>query len=103
MLSLADQASRTGLTEVYRHIYPLGSKLIHATLSGLAMHFVPEEDPHRLAAPPTLHYCGEALIGTHLCLISVTRTLSQLVEIESAPPLNELENSFRYAWTNDDY
>ena len=97
-LSLADRAVRTNLIEPYRHIYPIGSRLVHATALGLAMHFSPEEDPHRLAAPPTLLYCGEALVGTHLCIISVTRTLSQAVEVEPTPPLDELERNFQYAW-----
>jgi len=97
-LSLADRASRTDLIEPYRHIFPLGSKLMHATVSGLAMHFVPDEDSHRLAAPPTIHNSGEALIGTHLCLIAVTRTLSQAVGIEPEHPSDELQKDFRYVW-----
>jgi Family of unknown function (DUF5677) len=97
-LNLADRADRANLIEQYRHIYPLGSKLMHATVSGLSMHFSQDEDPYRLAAPPTLHYCGEALIGTHLCVISITRTLSRAVEIEPTPSFRELDRDFRYAW-----
>jgi hypothetical protein len=62
------RAAKTGFGEEYRLIYPMGNKLLHGTIGGMAMHAGETEDA-RVPPPPSLKYCKEALFGAHMCAI----------------------------------
>lgn len=97
-LNLADRATRTDFQEAYKLVYPLGSKLMHGTMGALGMHFKPEEDEDRIAIPPSLEWCGHALIGGHLCVLRMVDTLRQTFNDEPQPSFDELASDFAGAW-----
>ena len=99
-LNLADRATRTGLQAHYKIIYPLASKLFHGALSGMVMHYEPEEDPHRLAVPPSLEWCGPSLNGGHALSVEMLKTLTRALNTQSEPSCAELEQDYKKVWQN---
>ncbi len=97
-LNLAERAIRTDSTESYKLIYPLTSGLLHGSVAGMALHYSPEEDTHRLAVPPSLEWSGEALIGGHGLALRMANTFSQAFDVASNPPNAELEGDYRTVW-----
>ena len=97
-LNLADRATRTDFTEEYKLIYPLTSRLFHGSLAGMKLHYDPDEDPHRLAVPPSLEWSGETLICGHGIALRMANTFSQAFGVESNPPYAELERDYKTVW-----
>ena len=97
-LDLGSRAAKTGFTEAYKLIYPLGSQLIHGTFGGLAMHFDSTQASARISPPPSLNWCEQALAGGHVCLYRIVLTLSLTVNVEPSPSLAQLKDDFDYAW-----
>lgn len=98
LLDLGSRAAKTDFHEPYRIIYPLSSRLVHGTFGGLAMHFDPEEDESRIGVPPSLKYCGEALVGGHLCAVKVIETLARTFGVDPCIPIQKLVDDFHYVW-----
>ena len=101
-LNVADRAARTNLIEEYRLIYPLTSRLFHGSVAGMALHYEPDEDQHRLNTPPTLKWSNGALIGGHAMALRMTLTFSQAFNVESNPPYAELEADYKRVWKKPD-
>jgi hypothetical protein len=97
-LDLGSRAARTGFTEAYKLIYPLGSQLIHGSFGGLAMHLDATHEGVRISPPPSLNWCEQALVGAHMCLYRVTATLSLTFDVEPSPTLAQLKADYEYAW-----
>jgi len=97
-LDLGARAVAIGFHEEYKLINPLASKLLHGSLSGMAMHYQPDEDPHRLAVPPSLKWCSDSLIGGHLSALKMAQTLARTFNKDTSPPFAELEADYRTAW-----
>jgi hypothetical protein len=97
-LDLGTRAAKTDFLESYRTINPLASQILHGSIGGLAMHFDLDEDVHRIAVPPSLDYCGEALVGGHLCMVKIVETLTRTFGTKPCHPVEELVRDFHYAW-----
>lgn len=97
---LGARAAKTGFQEAYKLIYPMGSKLIHGTFGALAMHFDVDGDECRIALPPSLKYCAQALVGAHMCLLRIVDTVSKVFNVNPFPPLAELIADYEDAWRN---
>ncbi len=97
-LNLADRSIKTDFEEVYRLIYGLGSKLTHGTIGGLSMHFKPADDVHRIDVPPSLDWCGEALIAGHLCTLRMVGTLCDTFGVESNPTREDIAKDYHAVW-----
>ena len=96
--NLASRAAKTDFQETYRIINPLASSLMHGTMAGLVMQIDANEDEDRIAVPPSVSYCGEALIGGHLCLVKVVETLAKTFAVKPCPAIERLCEDFHYAW-----
>lgn len=97
-LALDVRASRTDFQEAYRLIYPLGSKLIHGTIGGLALHSDRNEPSARVGVPPSLMLCKEALIPAHLCAVKMAETVSNSVEQQPPHSIANLTTDYHYSW-----
>lgn len=95
---LAARSAKTEFQEVYRLIYPIGSKLMHGTIGGLGLHFKPDQDVHRIDVPPALDWCGEALLAGHLCILRMVGTLCDTFQEESNPTREEINKDFHAVW-----
>jgi len=78
-LDLGSSAEKTDFQEAYRLIYPWASQMFHGSFGGLSKHFDLEQDQHRIEVPPSLNWCGGALIGGHLCTVRVVETQGMTV------------------------
>lgn len=97
-LDLGARAARTGFSEAFRLINPISSELIHGTFGGLARHFDLTEDEHRIAIPPSMEYCAEALFGGHMCVLKMVETLANSFGWEPCNSVEKLVQDFYYAW-----
>ena len=97
-LNLAERAIRTDFEEHYKLIYPLTSRLLHGSVAGMALHYDPDEDPHRLAVPPSLEWSNGALVGGHAIALCMAGTFSQAFGVESNPPYAELKRDYKTVW-----
>jgi hypothetical protein len=98
---LAARAAITGFADSYAYLQPVGSQFIHGTFGGLAALFEPGEDVDRIAVPPSLKWCRQALVSGHLYTLKALATLASAFDVEpAAPPVRELEQDYRYAWGN---
>jgi hypothetical protein len=93
---LRARASQTDFQEAYKLIYPLGNKLLHGTIGGLAMHA--NQDSARIDVPPSLKYCKMALMGGHMCAVEAVETISKATGQEPSPPLTVLIKDYGSAW-----
>jgi hypothetical protein len=100
-VSLDVRASRKDFQEAYRLIYPMGSKLTHATIGGMAMHADRNTSSARISVPPSLMLCKEALIPTHLCAVKMVETVSNVMTQEPSHSIASLAADFHYAWGTD--
>jgi hypothetical protein len=92
------RAAKTGFEEEYRLIYPMGNKLLHGTVGGMAMHAREDDDSGRVPPPPTLKYCQEALFGAHTCAVRVVKTVSEVMNRQPTPTHDVLTKDFEHAW-----
>jgi hypothetical protein len=99
---LAARSAMTGYEEEYRLINPIASSFVHESMWGLMRHFEPQHDEHRVDVPPSLNWCGQALVGAHACSIKTLRTLSRAVDIEPNPTCEQVEDDFRRAWQRNE-
>lgn len=97
-IDLSARAARTGFADVYRLINPISSQLIHGTFGGLARHFDLTEDEDRIAIPPSIRYCGEALSGGHACTMQMVETLAKAFNWTPCNPITTLQEDFHRAW-----
>jgi Family of unknown function (DUF5677) len=97
-LNLADRAARTGFAQTYKLINPLSSALIHGTFGGLARHFDMSMDEDRIALPPSLKYCAEALVAGHACTCQIVETIAKTFGWEPVHTIESLVQDFHYAW-----
>ena len=97
-LNLHDRAIRTDFTEPYRWNYYSMSHLIHGSVSGMVFHYDPDEDPDRLALPPSLKWSKQALFGGHAMAVCMVYTFCQAFNVESNPPYAELEQDCKTVW-----
>ena len=98
LLALDVRASRTDFQEAYRLIYPMGSKLTHATSGGMAMHADRNASSARIGVPPSLMLCKEALIPTHLCAVKMVETVSSVMAQEPSHSIASLAADYHHAW-----
>jgi hypothetical protein len=96
-LNLRERADLTDFEEAYRLIYFQGSQLVHGTVGGLVMQST-LEDERRIAAPPSLQLCDQALTGAHLCVVRMVDTLCRTFDVESKPSYTELLDEFHTTW-----
>jgi hypothetical protein len=97
-VALDVRASKTEFHEAYRLIYPLGSKLTHATIGGMAMHADRHASSARVGVPPSLMLCREALIPTHLCAVKIVETVSNVMAQQPSHSVASLAADYHYAW-----
>ncbi len=97
-LNLADRAKAVGMADLYRMVNPLSSSFIHGTIGGLSKHFDVAADMDRIAVPPSLEYCAQALIAGHQLLLFTIETLSKTFGWEPVHSLDSLVADFKYAW-----
>lgn len=97
-LDLGARASKAGFALEFKLINPVSSQLIHGTFGGLAQHFNVTKDLDRLAVPPSMTWCAQALIGAHVCLLKVIDTLSKTFALQPCYPVPTLFQEFEHAW-----
>lgn len=97
-LNLAERSEKVGLAGLYRMVNPLSSGFIHATIGGLSKHFDVASDPDRIAVPPSLAYCSQALVAGHQLLCFVVETLAKTFGWEPVHSVASLVDDFKYAW-----
>lgn len=97
-LNLADRAKAVGMADLYRMVNPLSSSFIHGTIGGLSKHFDVAADMDRIAVPPSLVYCAQALVACHQLLLFTIETLSKTFGWEPVHSLASLVADFKYAW-----
>jgi len=101
-VALDARAAKTGFQDEYKLIYPIGNKLLHATIGGMAMHAQhPVARFCRIAVPPSLEYCKLALLGAHTCGVKIITTVSKVMNQEPSPTLDVLTRDYRFAWENN--
>jgi hypothetical protein len=98
-LDLGSRAAKTDFLEPYRTLNPFASQILHGTASGLAALFDPEEDTHRIGVPPSLNWCGESLVGGHLCVLKIVETLASALDVAPCYPVEKLTEDYHYAWS----
>jgi hypothetical protein len=80
----------------------MASSFVHETMYGMVRYFDAAKDANRVEVPPTLAWAPQALIGAHLCMVQVVKTLGEAFNTASTPPLEELEKDWHYAWPKPD-
>jgi hypothetical protein len=97
---LRERAAASGLGQAYALLYPQTSKVIHGTIGGLAQQLRLGEDGQRAAFvdPPSLDHCALALRFGHMFALIVLSVQADVCEVDSTPPLNQLQEEYRYAW-----
>jgi hypothetical protein len=101
-LDLGARAAKVGFAAPYKLIYPMGSKLIHGTFGGLAMHFDVDGEESRIGMPPSPKYCAQALVGGHASLIRIVETVSKTFDVTPSPSVQELLADYESAWRDSD-
>ena len=101
-LDLGARSAKVGFEEPYKLVYPMGSKLIHGTFGGLAMHFDADAEESRIGMPPSPKYCAQALVGAHGCLIRIVETVSKTFGVTSSPSVQELLADYESVWRDSD-
>jgi Family of unknown function (DUF5677) len=96
-LNFADRSSAVGLGDLYRMVNPRSSAFIHGTISGLARHFE-GEDRHRIAVPPSLGSCSQALVAGHQLMCVTVETLAKTFNWQPVHSIASLVDDFKYAW-----
>lgn len=98
--TVRERAAASGLGQAYSLLYSQTSKVIHGTIGGLAQQLRLGEDGQRAAFvdPPSLDHCDLALRFGHMFALMVLRVLADVCEVDSNPPLNQLDEEFQYAW-----
>lgn len=97
-LNLAERSTAVGMAALYRMLNPLSSSFIHGTIGGLTKHFDVAADMDRIAVPPSLVYCDQAMVAGHQLLLFVVETLSKTFGWEPVHSLASLVADFNYAW-----
>lgn len=101
-LSLADRADMTHFREVYRMLYPAGSRLLHTSVTAAGYYMQPRGGSSQVRAeynvPPSLEWCDIALSFAHLCGARTARTLSLAFGFESDPPIANLIRDYNRIW-----
>ena len=80
----------------------MASSFVHETMYGMVRYFDAAKDANRVEVPPTLAWAPQALIGAHLCMVQVVKTLGEAFNTASTPPLEEREKHCHYAWPEPD-
>ncbi len=96
-LNLGERASRTDMELPYRLINRFGSQFLHGTCSSVLNHFE-NASQDRIALPPSLKWCSQALCGGHCCLAGVIHTLETMFLQEGTPSADEIVKDFQIAW-----
>jgi hypothetical protein len=97
-LNLSERAAKVSLADMYRMVNPLSSAFIHGTIGGLSRHFDNEQDKDRIEIPPSLEYCGHALIAGHQCICFAVETLARTFDWEPVHSIASLMDDLNYAW-----
>jgi hypothetical protein len=97
-LNLAARSVSVGLADLYKMVNPRSSGFIHGTIGGLTSHFNIAEDRDRIAVPPSLAYCSQALVAGHQLLCFAINTLANTFNWEPVHSLVSLMDDFKYAW-----
>lgn len=84
--NLAQEAEKAGLASLYENINQFASQILHGTSLGLLFHFDVKEDTERIAVPPSMRWCPQALCGY------------VWFGIDPDPPLGILEADFATVW-----
>lgn len=97
-LNFAARSASVGLADLYKMVNPRSSGFIHGTIGGLVNHFNIAEDRDRIAVPPSLAYCSQALPAGHQLLCFAINTLANTFNWEPVHSLASLMDDFKYAW-----
>jgi Family of unknown function (DUF5677) len=99
-IALDARATKTDFQEAYKLIYPIGNKLMHATLGGMAMH-ARKPEAIRVDPPPSINFCKTALVGGHMCAARMVQSISAVMNQEPTPTEDILTKDYKFAWEKD--